>query len=643
MRCNYTSSKILTFAVIQFLFTAVAAGQTNSPMQGNIELRMNDVKINPFCDELHRLVVTVIGEDNTHLDRQAIVKLHDKKRDITAWESTSNESEVTFCNIDFGDYDLEVSAVGYLTAKKDWHLAGAVQEREFKMALQRDPMAVDLEGNGDDAPTSVRKEMKRIVSALKSGNLKDAQKRLEKLSKAAASSGEGNFLYGYLYVQRKDFDKAEPYLERAASLNRRSVQPMILLGRVQLQRKEYEAARKTLEGAVQADSNSWMAHNLLGDAYLKNKEYEKAREQAQIAMDQGKRSASVAQLVLGQALASLGRDEEGIKALKTFVETNPENLVTPQVKTLIGELEKRDAGLTASADSLNGDLTLAASAPSLPESAWGPPGVDDVKPAVVASVTCPSQQVIEGAGDRVKQLADNIMKFAAVEDMLHEQLDKFGRPISKTTRKFNYVASISDNPPGFLQTDEYRDLRYGLTDLPDHIVTTGFVTLALIFHPSMRDSFDMACEGLGEWHGQTAWLVHFQQRDDKPNRFADYVVGTQRYPVKLKGRAWITADNLQIVRIESDLAKPLPQLSVEHQIANYGPVEFKQQNVQLWLPQAVDIYLELNRHYYYRRHSFDHFMLFSVNSVDKTKMFKSPQESPVIKDALPEASVPTPN
>jgi len=642
--CHQSASSIILAFVAFLLFTGAAAGQRpGGPGPGNIELRVNDVDINPFCDELHRLIVTVMGEDNTHLDRQAIVKLHDKKRDITTWESTSNEAKVTFCNIDFGDYDLEASAVGYLTAKKDWHLAGTVQERQFKMVLSRDPMSVDLETNGDDTPPRARKEVKRIISALKSANFKDAQKRLEKLSKAAPSSSEINFLYGYLYVQRKEFEKAESYLQSAASLNPRRVQPMVLLGRVQLQRQEYEAARKTLERAVQADRNNWMAHNLLGDAYLKNKEYDKAREQAQIAIDQGRRSASVAQLVLGQALASLGRDEEGLKALNTFVETNPDNPVTPQVKTLIGDIEKRDAGLAGSADSLNGDLALAASVPSLPESAWGPPGVDDVKPAVVAGVTCPAQQVIEGAGDRVKQLADNIMKFAAVEDMLHEQLDKFGRPITKTTRKFNYVASISDDPPGFLQTDEYRDLRYGLTDLPDHIVTTGFVTLALILHPSMRDSFDLACEGLGEWQSQTAWLVHFQQRDDKPNHFAEYVVGTQRYPVKLKGRAWITADNLQIVRIESDLATPLPQLSVEHQIADYGPVEFKQQNVRLWLPQAVDIYLELNRHYYYRRHSFDHFMLFSVNSVDKTKMFKSPEESPAIKNTFPEASAPTPN
>jgi len=613
-----------------FVSSGTAEGQIpSSPTQGNIELRMNDVKINPFCDETRRLMVTVTGEDNTHLDRQAIVKLHDKKRDITTWESTSNEGEVTFCNIDFGDYDVEVSAVGYLTTQRDWHLAGTVQERRFNMTLRRDPMAVDLDSSGNDIPPNARKEAKRAIAALKSANFKDAQKRLDKLSKIAPSNPEINFLYGYLCVERKEFERAESYLSRAAALNSRKAQPLTLLGRVQLQRQEYDDAQKTLERAVLADSNDWMAHNLLGDAYLKHKEYDKARQQAQLAIDQGKRSASVAHLVLGQALASLGHDEEGIQALKLFVETNPDNPVVPQVKALIAEIQKRDAGLAGTSGLPSGtDLALAASEPSLPESAWGPPGVDDVKPAVVAGVTCPSQQVIEGAGERVKQLADNIAKFAAVEDMLHERLDKVGRPITKEDRKFNYVATITEEPPGFLQTDEYRDLRYGLTDLPDHIATTGFVALALIFHPDMRDSFDMACEGLGDWRAQTAWLVHFQQRDDKPNRFADYVVGTEHYPIKLKGRAWITADNLQIVRIESDLTKPLPQLSVEHQIADYGPVQFKQQNVELWLPQSVDIYLELNRRYYYRRHSFDHFMLFSVNSIDKTKMFKSPQEPP---------------
>lgn len=248
-----------------------------------------------------------------------------------------------------------------------------------------------------------------------------------------------------------------------------------------------------------------------------------------------------------------------------------------------------------------------------------------MKPPVVPGVVCPYQQVLDATGQRVKELVDNITKFAAVEDLVHEQLDKTGNPVTKETRKFNYVASITEEQPGFLSTSEYRNLRYGITDLPDHIVTTGFVTLALIFHPDMRDTFQMTCEGLGDSHGQPAWLMYFRQRDDKPDRFADYVVGNQRYPMKLKGRAWISTSNLQIVRIESDLAKPLPQMAVQHQIVEYGPVRFKSDKSELWLPQSVDIYLEVNHHRYHRRHSFEHYMLFAVNSQDKTQLIKSGQ------------------
>ena len=85
----------------------------------------------------------------------------------------------------------------------------------------------------------------------------------------------------------------------------------------------------------------------------------------------------------------------------------------------------------------------------------------------------------------------------------------FGIPVRTETRKFNYVASISEPQPGFLSVDEYRADKLSLTGYPDDIASTGFATLALVFHPDMRDSFEMSCEGLGDWHGQASWLVRF--------------------------------------------------------------------------------------------------------------------------------------
>jgi tetratricopeptide (TPR) repeat protein len=598
-----------------------ARGQVNLN-QGSLSNRMGDVQIH--SGDRRIVLLTVLNETKARLDRQSVVKVHDLKTDVTVWQTTSKESEAALYDLDFGDYDVEVSAVGYLTAHTKLHIIGTIETQRLDVILQRDPMAVDLNASDDAFSGSARKDAKHAIYALKSGNLKDAEQRLDKLDKVVPSNAQVNFLLGYLFVQRGDFQKAEAYLSRAATLDPRRVQTLTLLGRVQLQREHDEDAQKTLEQAVATNgADSWEAHNLLADAYLRQKQYEKAREEAQRAIDRGKGAASVAQLVLGQALANVGRDQEGIQALKNFLATNPASPTAPAVRALISEIEDRDSGQTAASDKQSAtDLLLSASRPSLPASVWGPPGIDEVKPFVAAGVACPYERIMDSSGKRVKELVNDVARFAATEDLLHEQLDQFGNPITKETRKFDYVASISEVRPGFLSVDEYRNERYGLYDLPDHIVTSGFVTLALIFHPDMRDNFQMTCEGLGEWQGQATWLIHFRQRDDKPSRIQNYTFGAEAYPVKLKGRAWITADKFQIVRMESELVSPVPQLSVEHQIVEYGAIHFNKQNVDLWLPKSVDLYLEFNRHRYHRRHSFDHYMLFSVNSEPGAQMTK---------------------
>ena len=109
--------------------------------------------------------------------------------------------------------------------------------------------------------------------------------------------------------------------------------------------------------------------------------------------------------------------------------------------------------------------------------------------------------------------------------------------VSCASSLLGFVASISEIRPGILAVDEDRMLRSDTDGFPDQIVTRGLATLALIFHPLMRDDYDMTCEGLGQWQDQPTWLVHFQQRTDRPRRIKGYKVGQEIYPVALKGRA----------------------------------------------------------------------------------------------------------
>jgi tetratricopeptide (TPR) repeat protein len=642
----FRRSRILAEISAALVCAGMASAQTTNNNMSTVGTMLNDSRISRAYNTAPGtgvLIFKVSSErDGRAIDRQALVKLVNLATQNPVWRSTEDastgmhlerDSQAVFTDLPYGKYDAEISAVGYLSTHKEVSVMATIVQEQIAIVLHRDPDAVNLDAAGSVMTPSARKQTKRAISALKSGKLQEAEKYLDAAQKSAPSDPNLNFLLGYLYYQKKDYGQASTYLGNSTSVNPHNAQALTLLGRAGLERSDYPAARSALEQAILADNEGWLPHDLLADAYLHEKNYGKARDEAQVAISKGRAAASSAQLVLGQALLNLGNNQDGIQALNLFLQTSPEQPLAGQVKDLITQAGHRSSSAAASgnaapADSQQAEAKLTSVDPllALPVApplmrAWQPAGVDEVKLALVPDVVCPSARVVEESGRRVQELVDDVARFAAVEDLFHQALDEYGTPIRTENRKYNYVASISEPQPGSFSVDEYRSDKLAVSGSPDEIASTGFATLALVFHPDMRDNFDLVCEGQGDWHGQAAWLVHFRQRDDRPNRMHSYKVGTQYYSVKLKGRAWIATDSFQIMRIEAEMVSPVPaiQLLSEHQIVEYGPIPFARQNTTLWLPKSAEIYFDFRKHRYYRRHSFDQYMLFSVDSNEKRK------------------------
>ncbi len=266
-----------------------------------------------------------------------------------------------------------------------------------------------------------------------------------------------------------------------------------------------------------------------------------------------------------------------------------------------------------------------------------PLDVDNQKPTVAAGVPCPAN-IFQKTSNPSKLLVDSVAQFSAVEHMVHENISSQGTPRNRETREYNYVVSISEPPHGALSIQEYRDS--GNLEMPDQITTTGLPVLAIAFHPLFRDDFAMRCEGLGDWDGQAAWVVYFRQLDNKPSRLRSYVVSKNFYPVSLKGRAWISADNFQILHMETDLVKPVPEihLNTEHTSVSYGPVQFRRHGTDLWLPKSADLYVSIGKKRFHRSENFDHFMLFATDTMEATK----PPKTEATPNPLPNSG-PLPN
>jgi len=254
--------------------------------------------------------------------------------------------------------------------------------------------------------------------------------------------------------------------------------------------------------------------------------------------------------------------------------------------------------------------------PGAPAQSWAPPGIDQAVPPVQNDVPCPLPEVLHGASARVKELTDNLQQFTANERIEHIEVGKKGQLRPPVSATFTYVANIKKASPGFLQIDEYRNGTVGHTDsFPAKVATTGTAGHALILHPDIVGDYNVTCEGLGSMRGQRAWQLRFVQRADRPSLFRQYRTPRGWFNVALKGRAWIAVDSYQVVRIETDLVRPVPQILLfnDHVVIDYGPVNFAEHNLQLWLPETIDIYMAFLGHRAHRRHSFSNYQLFWVD------------------------------
>jgi len=258
--------------------------------------------------------------------------------------------------------------------------------------------------------------------------------------------------------------------------------------------------------------------------------------------------------------------------------------------------------------------------------AWLPRGVDEVLPPVSPNVSCSLPTVLQGAGQRMKQLADNLEKFSATEHVEHYPVDAVGTRRFPEERVFDYMVVIQQVPGGMIEIYEYRDGSFAQAQFPAKISTNGLPALALIFHPLFAGDFNFACEGLGQWNEHPAWQVHFEQRDDRPNRMRQYTVAGSSYPVPLKGRAWIDAATYQVLHLQSELMRPLKEIGLTQDRISieYAPVRFRTHSQQLWLPQVADVYSERLGRRYYRRHTFTNFKIFVV---DTNQNIQAPKES----------------
>jgi hypothetical protein len=230
----------------------------------------------------------------------------------------------------------------------------------------------------------------------------------------------------------------------------------------------------------------------------------------------------------------------------------------------------------------------------------------------------PADNILAAVGNNVARLFADLLNVSAIENVQLEKSDSSGKAVP--SRKFEYLylclGAIGEQEPLF---DEYRSdaqgrpiRQLGLDD--GYMLTAGFMSAPLIFHPLHQNGNSFRLLGYQKLRGRNAIVMAYAQIPERSRLSGRFQVGAKILETFKQGMAWVDAENFQIIRLASDLLQPLPQIGLKKlrtQI-DFDEVRFDQATAKFWLPIQVVVTVDWNSRVLRNTHAYSNFKLFDV-------------------------------
>jgi tetratricopeptide (TPR) repeat protein len=254
-----------------------------------------------------------------------------------------------------------------------------------------------------------------------------------------------------------------------------------------------------------------------------------------------------------------------------------------------------------------------------------PPAIAGLEPAADQAQLTP---ILSAVGKTVAESFTNFPNTSSLEEVHQQKQQGKQKSASTLDQKFRYLCFLPAEAagPGF---NEYRTdlagrqaLIAGLAD--GFMLTAGFASAALVFHPAYQSQADYRYFGHLRVNGRDTYLVAFAQRPAKAQLSGAFRSGGNTATTFSQGLAWIDSETYRIVRLRSDLLRPLHDYNLQKETTEiaYGEVHFKGSEVGFWVPQQVTVSVDWNGRHLRNDHRYSEFKLFQVDANENVEARK---------------------
>jgi hypothetical protein len=237
-----------------------------------------------------------------------------------------------------------------------------------------------------------------------------------------------------------------------------------------------------------------------------------------------------------------------------------------------------------------------------------------IAPSGLAQSALSIPQMLDAAGNFVERSTKSFGKVVCVESVSQSKLDANGKVLVKQESEFDYQVQVDINANN-LRVQETAT-PHGAAGKSKHIpllVTQGFTTLLLIFHPLYQQDFEYAFLPPDGDSAPGIVPVHFQHVHGTPSPSVLRLRG-QDFPLELEGTAWIEESTGAIQRIETDLTAPMDNVGLEvfHSDVSYMPSHFSGSPQTYWLPVMAEMDAESPHQHWQNFYRFTNYRIFSA-------------------------------
>jgi len=242
-----------------------------------------------------------------------------------------------------------------------------------------------------------------------------------------------------------------------------------------------------------------------------------------------------------------------------------------------------------------------------------------------------------------KQVVAYVAKLAdlhCTEDVLQEKLKPNGGTELSSKSQYDYFLYMQGNSYDFQLSESRLEVGTQKPARQPLLLTNGFSTLLLVFHPYYRNAFDFTAGPSESLEGRSVIPVHFAHIQGARTPAAMALRGRE-FPLDLEGTAWLDASSGQVVRMDAGLEHEMSDVGMKALRIRVDYMPSPKPTDHFMVPAKAVVELQTPRQHWRNTHTFHNYKLFSTEATqDPAVRVKAAKENQADPNAAPSSATP---